>query len=182
VNRKTISHGVILSDRCDQQTTLSFCITVTPHAVKHLALKQGARGDADGVEFFFDRVGGVDDVKDNILLYGAMLGHVEIVQAMIDRGADPRIGRDRALARAAMAGHVNVVEHLISTCDINTQRSKELLEMARKGGCDIVSTECSTQIPLVKRLLSHVLPTSALGKTVKTSQVYKAELQQIVDS
>jgi ankyrin repeat protein len=113
------------------------------------------------VEFFFHQVGGVDDIKDTILLYGAMLGRVDIVQAMINRGADPRIGRDRALARAAMAGHVDVAKLLISSCDIKTQRSKELLEMAQNGGCDVVSTD---------------------GQSVKTSQVYKAELQQVVDA
>jgi hypothetical protein len=120
--------------------------TQTPDEDTWLMKKQktipGAAKDGDLIWLKYlieDRNLGKPENINKALCYGAENGHLEIVQYLVEKGADIHVDNDYALLFSAENGHLDVVKYLIEkNGDLDISIEWALLLSAENGHLEVV--------------------------------------------
>lgn len=105
------------------------------------APKAAEKGHLDFLKMFIEECGVKVDVSNNLLLRAASLnGHADMVQYLLDQGADYTVFNNGPLEEAAKNGHLDVVRVLLDAgADIDAQDGSILAGAARKGQLAVVN-------------------------------------------
>ncbi len=154
-NNKLLEKCILLATASGQEILVENFLQNFPPASKDEIIKKLVKiaiqtGQASVMELFFkqhnlDPNMVVDDKDNNLLHLAVKFGHANIVQIILDQGADINISNeagDSAIMIASASGSANVVQRLLNTGAMpdldNSNGETALMLAAQNGNADVV--------------------------------------------